>query len=89
MSCDDKPLNTDGIEVPRPDCLLGGWVDNVTKWLSTRSSDVICYLLETLNDFDGKALKAYKLQQLPPVINTVASRPAFIMQFQKEANFAT
>ena len=60
MSCDNKLLNIDGIEVPHPDCLLGGWVDNVTKWPSTQSSDVIYYLLETPSDFDGKALKAYK-----------------------------
>ena len=60
ISCDNKLLNIDGIEVPHPDCLLGGWVDNVTKWPSTQSSDVIVYLLETPSDFDGKALKAYK-----------------------------
>eukprot|EP00112_Aurelia_sp_Birch-Aquarium-sp1_P014266 Seg3069.3 transcript_id=Seg3069.3/GoldUCD/mRNA.D3Y31 product="hypothetical protein" protein_id=Seg3069.3/GoldUCD/D3Y31 len=50
----------DGNNVPHPDTLSSGWVDDVCKWPETQTANVILNLLESPSDFDGKALKAYK-----------------------------
>ena len=60
MSDSDKEIHINGQVLPHPDNLSTGWIDDVTQWPNTQSTDVVVYLLETPSEFDGKALKAYK-----------------------------
>ena len=60
MACEAKILHVGEDALPHPEALLTGWVDDVSKWPSTQSSEVVVYLLETPSEFDRKALKAYK-----------------------------
>ena len=60
MACEAKILRVGEDALPHREALLTGWVDDISKWPSTRSSEGIAYSLETPSEFDGKALKAYK-----------------------------